>query len=332
MSQKLKQKNNYLIETDKIKLKSKVMLAPMAGITDLPYRQLIRNFSKNCLLTTEMISSEMLMQNRKDGDIILKNLENEFPLAYQLSGHKPQMMAKAAQILAKLDRKPTIIDINMGCPVRKVVGGGDGSALMKTPQLAADIVKALKDVIDIPISVKFRLGYSASEKNFLEFAQLMEKAGADFMTIHCRTRSQMYSGIADWSALAGIKNIIKVPVFANGDITTVEKAEECLKITGVDGIAIGRGTLGNPDLIYKIEHYLNTGEILQDVDNETKIKWAKTHLNEEITLRGEKNAIPFMRKFYPYYIKGIQNAAAIRGVLMSSTNCDEIHKILDSLL
>ena len=121
MSQKLKQKNNYLIETDKIKLKSKVMLAPMAGITDLPYRQLIRNFSKNCLLTTEMISSEMLMQNRKDGDIILKNLENEFPLAYQLSGHKPQMMAKAAQILAKLDRKPTIIDINMGCPVRKVV-------------------------------------------------------------------------------------------------------------------------------------------------------------------------------------------------------------------
>lgn len=307
----------------------------MAGITDLPYRQMIRMFSSNSLLTTEMISSEMLMQNRKDGNIILENKENEFPLAYQLSGHKPKMMADAAKKLLKLERKPSVIDINMGCPVRKVVCGGDGSALMRTPELASDIVKALKDVLqEIPLSVKFRLGYTAAEMNFLEFARLMQDSGADAMTIHCRTRSQMYSGNADWSKIAGIKKEITVPVFANGDITSPQSAKECLETTGVDGVAIGRGTLGAPDLIHRTEHFLATGEIQEEAGISTKIKWAKQHLDAEVKLRGEKNAVPFMRKFYPYYIKGIQNAAASRGKLMSATDysviVEELNKILDA--
>lgn len=326
-------KNNedILIKIGNVPLKSRVMLAPMAGITDLPYRQLIRRFSANSLLTTEMISSEMLMQNRKDGNIILENLENEFPLSYQLSGHKPQMMAAAAKKLMKLERKPSIIDINMGCPVRKVVCGGDGSALMRTPEIAADIVKAVKDAVDIPVTVKFRLGYTVSEINFKEFAKLMQDSGADAMTIHCRTRSQMYAGEADWSAIAGIKNEISVPVFANGDITSPQKAKECLEITGVDGIATGRGTLGAPDLIHRIEHYLLTGELIEEADIQTKIKWAREHLNAEVALRGEKNAIPFMRKFYPYYIRGIQNAAAVRGILMSATDYKTIIDELDKI-
>lgn len=326
-------KNNkdILIKIGDVPLKSHVMLAPMAGITDLPYRQLIRRFSSICLLTTEMISSEMLMQNRKDGNKILENLENEFPLSYQLSGHKPQMMATAAKKLMKLDRKPSIIDINMGCPVRKVVCGGDGSALMRTPDIASDIVKAVKDAVDIPVTVKFRLGYTVSEINFKEFAKLMQDSGADAMTIHCRTRSQMYAGEADWSAIAGIKKEITVPVYANGDITTPQKAKECLEITGVDGIAIGRGTLGAPDLIHRIEHYLSTGELTDEADIQTKIQWAKDHIGAEIELRGEKNAIPFMRKFYPYYIRGIQNAAAVRSTLMGATSYKTIINELDKI-
>ena len=275
------------------------------------------------------------MQNRKDGDKILENRENEFPLSYQLSGHKPQMMATAAKKLMKLERKPSIIDINMGCPVRKVVCGGDGSALMRTPELASDIVKAVKDAVDVPVSVKFRLGYTASEKNFLEFALLMQDSGADSITIHCRTRSQMYSGEADWSAIAGIKKEINIPVFANGDITSPQRAKECLEMTGADGVAVGRATLGAPDLLHRIEHYLLTGELIEQADIKTKIQWAIEHLDAEVELRGEKNAIPFMRKFYPYYIRGIQNAAAVRGKLMSAAQygviVEELNKISQGL-
>lgn len=316
------------IKIGSVNLKSRVMLAPMAGITDMPYRQLIRRFSPHSLLTTEMISSEMLMQNRKDGDQILVNRENEFPLSYQLSGHKPEMMANAAKKLEKLERKPSIIDINMGCPVKKVVGGGDGSALMKTPQLASDIVKAVKDAVDLPVTVKFRLGYTAAEQNFMEFAKLMQDSGADAITIHCRTRSQMYSGNADWNAISGIKKEISIPVFANGDINTPQQAKECLEITGVDGIAVARGTLGAPDLIHRIEHFLATGELKEEADIFEKIEWAKDHLDDEMRLRGEKGALPFMRKFYPYYIRGVRNAAQERSRLMT---CERYVKIMNYL-
>ena len=330
-----KNNRNFQLKIGNVVLKSPVMLAPMAGITDLPYRQLIRKYSKNSLLTTEMISSEMLMQNRKDGGKILENKENDFPLSYQLSGHKPKMMADAAKKLMQMERKPSIIDINMGCPVRKVVCGGDGSALMRTPDIAADIVKAIKDTVDIPVSVKFRLGYTSGEMNFMEFAKLMEQSGADSITIHCRTRSQMYSGSADWQAISGIKKEINIPLFANGDITNPQKAKECLEITGADAIAVGRATLGAPDLLHRIEQYLLTGEDIEQADIKTKINLAIEHLNAEVDFRGVKNAIPFMRKFYPYYIKGLPNAAALRGKLMSSSDydviVDELHKISQDL-
>ena len=257
-TQNLSQKNSFAINIGNIKIKSIVSLAPMAGITDMSLRQIVRKFSKNCLLTTEMISSEMLMQNRpEEHEKITVHNENEYPLAFQISGHKPDLMAKAASILEK--KGASIIDINMGCPVKKVVCGGDGSALMKTPKIASDIVKAVKDTVSIPVSVKFRLGYTAAEQNFLEFAKLMEDSGADAMTIHCRTRAQMYTGNADWTAISKIKEEINVPVFANGDINSPEDAKKCLEISKTDGIAIGRGVLGAPDLISRAEHFLQTG-------------------------------------------------------------------------
>ncbi len=330
MNPKLQQKNKK-IKIGNIQINSCVALAPMAGITDMPLRRLIRKFSSGCLLTTEMISSEMLMQNRPDEhEKITAYKENEYPLAFQISGHKPFMMAKAAKILES--KGASIIDINMGCPVKKVVSGGDGSALMRTPQLAADIVKAVKDSVSIPVTVKFRLGYTASEQNFMEFAQLMESSGANAMTIHCRTRSQMYSGTADWSAISKIKQEINVPVFANGDITTPESAKDCLTTAKTDGIAIARGVLGQPDLIYRIEHYIDTGEILPEPDIFQKITLLKEHIADEIKLRGEKVAMQFVRKFYPYYIRGIRDAAIYRAQLVTENDFDRVMAVLDLII
>lgn len=311
-------------------IQAKVSLAPMAGITDYVLRTLIRKYSKNALLTTEMISSEYLAQtlNGRSGIEILKRDENHSPISYQISGHKPHMMNEAAKFLTKY---ADMIDINMGCPVKKVVGGQDGAALMRNPELAAELVKAVKDGTDKPVSVKFRLGYTVDEMNYVEFGQQMQDAGADFITIHARTRSQMYTGHADWAKIKLLKDNIDIPVFANGDITTIEDAINCLELSGADGVAIGRGAIGDPTLIARIEHYLQTGEKLPVPPIEDRVQMLIFHLNEEIKLRGEKVAIKFMRKFYPYYLAGFKNAKLLRAQLVVEEDYDKIINLLNSL-
>lgn len=316
--------NNPAVQT---LIQSKVSLAPMAGITDYVLRSLVRKYSKSSLLTTEMISSEFLAQV-KGGDI-LKRDDNHSPISYQISGHKPHLMKAAAEYLTPF---ADMIDINMGCPVNKVVKGQDGCALMRNPSLAADLVKAVKDGTDRPVSVKFRLGYTFDELNFVEFGQKMQEAGAEFITIHGRTRSQLYSGNADWKSIKKLKENVDVPVFANGDVTSIETAAECLEQSGADGIAIGRGVLGDPTLLHRIEHYLHTGKKLPVPSMEEKISMLKKHLDEEIQLRGENIGIKFCRKFYPYYIAGIKNAAKIRSILVTEEKYDNIIKTLDLLL
>lgn len=308
-------------------IQSKVSLAPMAGITDYVLRTLVRKYSKNALLTTEMISSEYLAQtlNGRSGVEILKRDENHSPISYQISGHKPEMMRKAAEFLTQY---ADMIDINMGCPVKKVVGGQDGAALMRTPELAADLVKAVKDGTDKPVSVKFRLGYTANEMNYVEFGQAMQEAGAEFITIHGRTRAQMYTGHADWAKIKALKENVDIPVFANGDITSIEEAIECLELSGADGVAIGRGAIGDPTLIARIEHYLKTGEKLSTPPLEERIEMLKFHLDEEIKLRGENVAIKFMRKFYPYYLAGFKNAKTLRSKLVLEEDYDKIIELL----
>lgn len=308
-------------------IQSKVSLAPMAGITDYVLRTLVRKYSKNALLTTEMISSEYLAQtlNGRSGVEILKRDENHFPISYQISGHKPEMMRKAAEFLTQY---ADMIDINMGCPVKKVVGGQDGAALMRTPELAADLVKAVKDGTDKPVSVKFRLGYTANEMNYVEFGQAMQEAGAEFITIHGRTRAQMYTGHADWAKIKALKENVDIPVFANGDITSIEEAIECLELSGADGVAIGRGAIGDPTLIARIEHCLKTGEKLPIPPLEERIEMLKFHLDEEIKLRGKNVAIKFMRKFYPYYLAGFKNAKTLRSKLVLEEDYDKIIELL----
>lgn len=312
-------------------IQSRVSLAPMAGITDYVLRSLVRQYSKSCLLTTEMISSEYLAQtlNGRSGTEILKRDENHSPISYQISGHKPYLMRQAAEFL---NNYADMIDINMGCPVKKVVGGQDGCALMRNPKLASDLVKAVKDGTDKPVSVKFRLGYTADEMNYVEFGQKMQEAGAEFITIHGRTRSQMYSGKADWAKIRKLKENVDVPVFANGDITSIENAVECFELSGADGIAIGRGALGDPTLIGRIEHYLHTGEKHPIPPLDERIEMLKWHLDEEIKLRGENVAIKFMRKFYPYYLSGFENAKVLRSKLVLEEDYNKIIKLLTTAI
>jgi len=317
------------MQNDRVKnlISSRVSLAPMAGITDYVLRTLIRKYSKTCLLTTEMISSEFLAQVSKNE--ILQRDETHSPISYQISGHKPHLMQKAARTLTPL---ADMIDINMGCPVRKVVGGQDGCSLMKNVSLASDIVKAVKDGTDKPVSVKFRLGYTLDELNFVEFGEAMQNAGAEFITIHGRTRSQMYSGHADWKAIKKLKENVDIPVFANGDVISVETAMQAFNDSGADGIAVGRGVLGAPELIHRIEHYLLTGEILPESTLEEKITNLKWHLDEEIRLRGEKIGITTFRKFYAFYLRGFKHAAKFRSQLVVEESYDNIMKLLDQLL
>ena len=310
-------------------IQSRVSLAPMAGITDYVLRSLVRKYSSNALLTTEMISSEYLAQtmNGRSGVEILKRDTNHSPISYQISGHKPYMMKQAAEFL---NNYADMIDINMGCPVKKVVGGQDGAALMRNPSLAADLVKAVKNGTDKPVSVKFRLGYTADEMNYVEFGQAMQEAGAEFITIHGRTRSQMYSGHADWAKIKTLKENVDIPVFANGDITSIDDAIKCLELSNADGVAVGRGAIGDPTLIARIEHYLHTGEKLPVPPLEERIEMLKYHLDEEIKLRGENVGIKFMRKFYPYYLAGFKNAKVLRAKLVTEESLDNILTLLNS--
>lgn len=307
-------------------ISSKVSLAPMAGITDYILRSLIRKHSKSCLLTTEMISSEALTQV-KDTDIVARD-DNHSPISYQLSGHKPQMIADCAKYLQKY---ADMIDINMGCPVNKVVKGTDGCALMRNVELAEEIVKTVKSQIEIPLSVKFRLGYTFDELNFVEYGQRMQAAGADFITIHGRTRSQMYGGKADWKRIAELKRNVDIPVFANGDVVSIESAIQCLEESQADGVAIGRGVLGDITLIHRVEHYLNKGEYLPPPTLEQKVEDMKEHLLREVEFRGENIGIKFVRKFYPYYINGFTGASRYRGELVMLDNLDEIISLLNKI-
>ena len=308
-------------------ISSRVSLAPMAGITDFVLRSLGREYSKNCLLTTEMISSEALTQV-KDTDIVARDQDHS-PISYQLSGHKPKMIAECANYLQKY---ADMIDINMGCPVNKVVKGTDGCALMKNVEWAQEIVRTTKANISIPLSVKFRLGYTFGELNFVEYCQKMQEAGADFITIHGRTRSQMYGGKADWKKIAELKRNVDIPIFANGDVVSIETAVQCLEDSQADGVAIGRGALGDPSLLYRVEKYINCGEYIAPPTLEEKIATLKKHLNKEIEFRGENIGIKFCRKFYPYYVNGFQGASRLRGELVLMDDIKEIFKKLDGIL
>jgi len=310
-----------------VKLASKVILAPLAGYNDTVFRSLLRLFDKDSLLTSEMVSSEALKMS-KDKTIIDHN-ETEYPLAFQLSGHKPEIMAEGAKVLEPIS---TIIDINMGCPASKIVTNADGANLMTNLALASKIISSVKNAVSIPITVKCRLGWDQQNKNYIEFAKMAEESGADAICIHGRTRSQLYSGCSDWEAIGKAKEVLKIPVIANGDITSPEKAKQCLEITKCDGISVGRGVLADPALLYKINTYLKTGEIPSDISIKKRLELLLLHCKNETEYRGELTGIKFFRKFIGWYIKGIREASKHRYNLVRMENLAEMEDYITNLL
>ena len=287
-----------------------VFLAPMAGVTDLPFRLICKQFEAS-LLYTEMINAKAVCYEDKNTFDMLLVEDEEKPVAVQIFGSEPGFMAEAARTLTELNRFE-IIDINMGCPAPKVVKAGDGSALMKNPKLAYDIVNKVKAATKLPVTVKFRKGWDEQSINALEFGKLMQEAGADAVTLHGRTREQYYSGTADWEIIKELKEKLSIPVIANGDITSFEAAERILDITKADALMIGRGAQGNPFIFKEVNDYMESAILPKKICPKLKIDTAISHYKLALKYKTQHKAVTEMRKHLGWYLKGLKNSARIK--------------------
>ncbi len=315
------------IKFGNLQLKSRVYVPPMAGVTDLVFRRLIRSMDSDCLLATEMVSSRALMHKPDSNKMDLS--AGEDPIAIQIFGHEPEIMAKAAQMAEA--KGVNWVDINMGCPVPKITKGKDGCALMREPELAREIVRTVKDAISVPLTVKFRLGWDDHSRNAVEFGVMLEEAGANAVTVHGRTRQQLYSGKADWNFIAQVKRALSIPVFGNGDVFEPEDAARLLEETGCDGVAVARGTLGNPWLIKRISHYLETGKLKDPPNDVERLIYAYQHAAGLINYKGIKIGTNESRRHMVHYTKGIPGSAPYRARLTQINNQLELLSILSEL-
>ena len=298
------------MQIGEIKLAAPLALAPMAGITDLPFRLICRRLG--CGMTvSEMVSAKGLLYKNVKTTEMLRIDDGERPTAIQLFGSVPEELAEAARMVEASGAD--MIDFNMGCPVPKIVNNGEGSALMKQPQLAHDILAAMVKAVKIPVTVKFRAGWDDSSRNAVEIAKAVEAAGVSAVAVHGRTRQQFYEGKADWGIIAEVKQAVKVPVFGNGDIFTVEDGLRMLAQTGVDGLMIGRGADGNPWLFRELAAVLRGEERPAAPSLQERLAQAAEHLDMLIDYKGEHISVKEMRRHISAYLKGLPHAAEFRG-------------------
>jgi tRNA-dihydrouridine synthase B len=307
-----------------------LLLAPMEDVSDPPFRHVCKQNGAD-MLYTEFVSSEGLIRDAAKSIKKLDIFENERPIGVQLFGSSIDSMREAAIIAEKVN--PDLIDINYGCPVKKVACKGAGAALLqdipKMVSMTAEIVKAVK----LPVTVKTRLGWDDSTRNILEVAERLQDIGIQALTIHGRTRKQLYKGPADWTLIGEVKNNprIKIPIFGNGDVDSPEKALDMKLRYGVDGVMIGRGSIGYPWIFREIKHFMKTGQLLAPPTLEERIDICRTHLQKSIEWKGEKLGILEMRRHYTSYFKGIENFKEFRMKLVLSDSYNEILEVLESI-
>mgnify|MGYP002544799699 CR=1 FL=1 len=307
---------NYLkkIKIGNVTLENNLILAPMAGVTDLPFRKICKEFGPG-LVCTEMVSSKAIYHDDTKTKLLMNTDGEKRPISMQIFGSDEETMSYASKYVSKI---ADIVDINMGCPAPKVVKNGDGSKLLLDIEKAEKVIKAVVKNSTKPVTLKIRKGWDCNNIVAIEFAQMAEKAGVSAITIHGRTRTEMYSGKVDLDIIKKVKESVKIPVIGNGDIVDEESALKMFEYTGVDGIMIGRGTFGNPWIFKKVSHYLQTGEKLPETTLEEKLKILNKHIELEVKSKPEIVAIRELRKSISWYTKGLKDSSEFR---------DKINKI-----
>lgn len=317
------------MKINNIELKGYAALAPMAGVADRAFRELCIEFGASYVVT-EMVSSKGLTMHDRKSDSLMFLGETEKPAAVQIFGNDPMTMAEAAKKAAGTGC--CAIDINMGCPAPKIAGNGGGSALMKDPVLAAKITEAVVNAVDLPVTVKFRSGWDESSINAVEFAIMQENAGASIITVHGRTRKQMYSPPVNIDIIKQVKDSVKIPVIGNGDIIDALSAENMYKSTGCDFIMVGRGALGAPWIFNQINEYMKNGILLPDPPIEERMNIMIRHITRLCEYKGEYVGMREARKHSGWYIKGIRGAAALRQEIGSLENMDQLKRIAEKVI
>ena len=328
LSSELKTKLARPLKIGRVEIHSRVLQSPLSGVTDLVFRRLVRRYAPESMMYTEMVSAKEL-HHLQELPTIMAIAPNEDPISIQLFDCRPDFMAQAAQ--KAVAQGTNTIDINMGCPVNKITKKGGGSSLLRQPEVAEAIVKAVVDAVDVPVTVKTRIGWDDNEINIIDFARRMEDRGVQMLTLHARTRAQGYNGTARWEWIAKVKQALSIPVIANGDIFSVEAAIKCLEITNADGVMCSRGTLGYPFLVGEIDYFLKTGEILSPPTTVEKLQCAKEHLLGLWEYKGQRG-IYQSRKHLAWYCKGFPGAAELRDYLSQIESVEQGYKILDQAI